>query len=208
MIVFSLVALVLVAGASSVQDAPVSTVAVPATEAPAGSATSVPLRTTVEIEIMQVLGSKTSKGGDKFPIRLAEALVVDGRTVLPKGLTGEGEVVHAAKARWGGKAGELVLAARYLDCPATAPTSTVPGTAARRIPLGYFKFGVAGKALTYEALLIPVVGAFIGGGEVDVVPGTRANAQTKEVIELTGSADMACPAPTVTIAAAAGEIKP
>ena len=159
------------------------------------TAISVPTRTAVEIEIMQALGSKTSKGGDKFPIRLSEPLVVDGRTVLPAGLTGEGEVVHAAKARWGGKAGELVLAARYLDC------------GARRISLGYFKFGRAGKALTYEALLVPVVGPFLGGGEVNMTPGTRANAQTKEIIELPGSADLACPAPAVLQPAATGETK-
>lgn len=205
----NLATIALAAFVGTVQDAaPVPVVAVPSVAAPmaAGPAAvapvaGVPARTVVEIEIMQALGSKTSKGGDRFPIRLSAPLVFEGRTVLPAGLMGEGEVVHAAKARAMGKAGELVLAARHLDCPAS------PSGPARRIALGYFKFGMAGDTRAVEAFLIPF-GMFIGGGQVDVAPGTRANAQTKEIIELPGMAEMACPAPAATQTAAAGEVKP
>lgn len=202
----AILALTVISGVAqdgAVSAAPAAPVSPVAPAAMAGIAADVvPARTVIELEIMQALGSKTSKAGDRFAIRLAEPLVIAGRTVLPAGLTGEGEVVHAAKARWGGKAGELVLAARYLECGARS------SGVERRIALGYFKFGMAGQSRTAEALFVPFVGPFIGGGEVSVAPGTRANAQTKDIIELPGSADMACPAPVVSQTAAAGEGRP
>ena len=49
--------------------------------------------------------------------------------MVPAGTPGVGEVVHAERARFGGKAGELILAARYLDFQGT------------RIPLRTLRFG-------------------------------------------------------------------
>lgn len=157
-----------------------------AADAPQAAGTTIPARASVDIEITQAFGSKTAKGGDRFTIRLAEPLVVEGRTLLPAGLTGEGEVVHAARARWGGKPGELVLAARFLDCGAT------------RIPLGYFEWGAVGKSRATEALvssmIIPLAGLVVNGGEMDVVPGARANAKVRHDVELPAAAQ-ACRAP-------------
>ena len=45
----------------------------------------------------------------------AEAVVIDGKEVIPAGTTGQGQIVHAAKSGWGGKAGELIVAVRYID---------------------------------------------------------------------------------------------
>ncbi len=202
-----MLAMLILAALGQTQDAvppvaaPATATETPSADIPATPSNAVPLRTVVEIEILQALASKTSKGGDKFPIRLSRPLVWEGRTVLPAGLTGEGEVVHAAKARAMGKAGELVLAARYLDCPASAAGP------ARRIPLGYFKMGLAGDSRAVEAMFIPF-GMFMGGGQADIAAGSRANAQTKEIIELPGGADMACPAPVATQTAAVGEVTP
>lgn len=36
-------------------------------------------------------------------------------TLVPAGTPGRGQVVHSAKSSWGGKAGELILGARYLE---------------------------------------------------------------------------------------------
>ena len=136
-----------------------------------------PALTPVEIEIVERLNSKLVRPGQRFAIRLAEPLVVDGRTVAPAGASGEGEVVHAAKAGGMGKAGELILAARFLD---------IDGT---RLPLRSLRYGRSqGKdnsgtlvaANVAAAAVLPVaslVAFVVRGGEVDVPAGTRANAR-------------------------------
>lgn len=158
--------------------------------------TTLAAKTVVDIEIAQALDSKTTKPGERFAIKLASPIIVGGRTLVPAGISGEGEVVHAAKARWGGKAGELVLAARYLDCGST------------RIALGYFNFGAAGENRTGTALgasiIVPVAGFFIAGGEMRVPPGTRANAKVRSDIQFTEGAVPACAPPDVSQSAPAG----
>lgn len=147
-------------------------------EAPAAPCCAVAARTLLEIEILDTINSKDNHNGQSFNFRLAAALVIDGRTLIPAGTPGVGEVVHAARARAMGKAGELILAARYLDLGGT------------RIPLRTLRFGQeqgrdnSGTVNTIgmvSAATIPAVSmvAFlIAGGEVRVPAGTRATAQT------------------------------
>jgi hypothetical protein len=144
----------------------------------------VPARTMVEIEIVDTINSRNNSTGQSFAIRLAAPLVIDGRTVAPAGTLGVGEIVHAARARAAGKAGELILAARYLDFGGT------------RIPLRSFRYGASqgldnsGAVNTGNlaaAAVLPVasiVGFLIAGGEVNIPAGTTANAQTAAEIRL------------------------
>lgn len=143
-----------------------------------------PLKTAVDIEIVDQIGSKISHIGDTFALRLAEPIVVDGKVVLPAGIPGRGEVIHTAKAGWGGKAGELIVTARYLDC----------GTL--RIPLGHFHFGKTGEDRAETALgvgmVVPLASFLISGGEVVVSPGARANAKVTADVDLAADAMSAC----------------
>ena len=131
----------------------------------------------VEIEIVDAVSSRRNRSGDRFALRLAEPLVVDGRVVAPAGTPGEGEVVHAAKPGIGGKAGELILAARYLD---------LDGTRIRLRSLRYGpsqgtdNSGAVGVANVVAAAVLPVasvVGFLVSGGNIDIPAGTRANAR-------------------------------
>jgi hypothetical protein len=134
-------------------------------------AITIPAMTPVELEILAPINSKTAKIGEMFPIKLVSPIVIDGRTIVPAGATGQGEVVHAAKARAAGKAGELILAARYVEWDNV------------RIPLRSFKFGrAAGENRTGTAIALGVVVAaplalFVAGGQVDVAQGAAANAK-------------------------------
>lgn len=126
--------------------------------------------TIVEISIDEPLDSKTSKIGQQFKIHLAAPLQLsDGHIVLPAGTPGVGEVIHTAQSRMGGKAGELLLVARYLDLNGV------------HIPLRGFRFGGQGKDnvnLVFAATVtIGVVGYLISGGEKRVAPGTMATAK-------------------------------
>ena len=146
--------------------------------APAPAGLLLPKTTPLIIAIEKELGSKISQAGETFPIRLVQAVSVDGVEVLPAGITGQGEVVHAKKAGLAGAAGELVLAARYLDLNG------------RRIELRSFRFLEAGEGAQAKgrdnisevnatmAVLSPLA-IFIGGGNTNVAPGTVANAKTR-----------------------------
>lgn len=150
----------------------------------AATCCTVPARTVVEIIIDDRLNSRLSSTMQAFAFRLAEPLAVDGRIVAPAGTPGVGEVVHAARARAGGKAGELILAARYLDLDGT------------RIPLRSLRYGpsqgldnsgaVNAGAMVAAAILpaASVLGYLVSGGEVDIPAGTRAHAMTSADIVL------------------------
>ena len=141
--------------------------AVAETPPPAACCTA-PVGTVVQIEVVPLLSTRTMKRGDRFEIRLAEPLVIDGAVLLPAGLTGGGEVVHAAGPSIGGKPGEVILAARYLDYDG------------RRIPLKAMKLGRAGQdngAASLAVSMVTPIGMFIPGGHVEIVAGSRANAK-------------------------------
>lgn len=173
------VAMIIGAGTASAQE----TAPPIATPAPAPCCT-VPARTPVAIEITDTVNSKANNSRDAFTFRLAEPLVVDGRVVAPAGTPGVGEVVHAARARAMGKAGELILAARYLQL------------GENRIPLRSLRVGRrqgrdnSGALTTMNvvaAATVPVlslVAIGISGGEVHVPAGTFAEAQTAAEIQL------------------------
>lgn len=119
-----------------------------------------------------------------FPIRLAAPIAVDGRVVVPAGVTGEGQVVDAATAGALGRPAKLVLAARYL---------TING---QRVPLRGFRLGAAGRDNSdaiMAASFVPYVGMlamFAKGGEIEVPAGTLGQAKL--------AADVALPLPSET----------
>lgn len=154
--------------ADAAPDAPVEPVPPPALVVPKAH----PIVISVDAE----LGSKISVTGQMFPISLAQAVVVEGIELLPAGIKGEGQVVHAKKAGLAGAAGELVLAARYLEHNG------------RRIELRSFRFMEAGESSlgkgqdntgvsNITTALAGPIGFFIWGGNTNVMPGTIASAK-------------------------------
>lgn len=142
---------------------------------------TVPANTTVELEILDLLNSSQQKRGDKFRLRVAEPLVLDGVTLIPSGIQGMGEVVHAAAARGGGAPGELLIAARWLD---------IDGQSLR---LRGLKLGVTGGDNSGMALGVSFAAGpfamYIRGREIEIPAGTRVNARLADDATL-------APAPT------------
>lgn len=136
--------------------------------------------TDVLLETLQPLSSATLKRGDKFGLRLAQALSVDGALVLPAGTTGMGEVIHAERSRSGGKPGELLLTARYLEAEG------------RQIPLRSFRVGAAGVDKSGKviglSIAIGVFAMFMRGGEIEIPAHTQAQARTAQDVDLTPAA--------------------
>lgn len=144
----------------------------PAELAPAEAMAALPVvrpDTVIELELVDAVGSRTSRPDDFFALRVAADVSQDGRVVIPAGSAAVGQVVHAQKAGGGGKAGELILAARHVETPGG------------RIRLRS-TFGAAGQHHTVASL---VTAQFIGpfamvvrGGEIVLAPGTRLVART------------------------------
>ncbi len=155
-------------GVASPAPAPAPTAAAVCCKAPQG--------TVVVVETIAMVSSRFLRTGDKFDLRLAEPLVVDGHLLAPAGATGEGEVIDSDRPGVGGKAAKLVLAARYFQY------------ANIRVPLRGFHVALAGRDQVGTSLAVSVVvglpGFFVQGGNVDVPAGTRATAKIAEDVVL------------------------
>lgn len=167
--------------------APVIPVAPPPT-APAAcpsDAKCIPALTVVTLKIGATLGSKLSVSGQTFPIMLAEPIEVDGQQLIPAGVTGMGEVVHAKKTGVG-VGGELVLAARYLDFNG------------QQIRLRSMQLGGKGKdneALTFAVgVTVGLPALFIRGKHIEVPEGSLATAKIAAQVVLPQPQAVAAPA--------------
>ena len=140
----------------------------------------------IDIVLTQVLSSKTAKKGDRFTFKLAAPVSIDGVELIPAGTPGEGEVIDASHAGLAGKAGEIVVAARFLQL------------GDRRIALRGMKLGGSGAnrtdAVMVASLAVGVVGVLIQGGDVTYPEGYPATAKLNE--------DVAAPAAPQDSAAA------
>ena len=159
------------ASASEFNIAPSSSqgVALPALPDESGPAT-VAAGTSVTLRILEPVTSRTAKRGDYFKFELVNDLRSGGNIVIPAGTAGVGQVVHAAPKGFGGRAGELIVAARCLE------------TKNGRVILRKTKFSEAGSdnvgaALT-ATMVVPIVGIFITGTSVDLGVGSVLVAET------------------------------
>lgn len=144
-------------------------------QAPAPACCTIPAGTIVQIELDQDLGSGRSRTGETFPIHLVDPIVVDGRTLIPAGARGMGEVVHAAPRRWiSHAAGELILAARFLE------------TGGIRVPLhklGFARTGREGGFLMMSGPGFVSMGQGMGGN-INVPAGTRLEAKVRGEVQV------------------------
>ena len=165
--------------------------------APPAAAKMIPALTPVTLEIGKELGSKISKPGDVFPIKLLQPIVVGGVELVPAGATGMGEVVDAKGAGMSGSAGRLILAARYLDVGGRhlrlRSMHLVMGGKSRTDLVN--NLGVAtAVALPPAALLL----LFVSGNNVAVPAGSTAEAKTAEDFALANDSATSASIPSVT----------
>ena len=137
---------------------------------------NVPAMTPVVLRIDQELTSKKSKEGDRFPIHIDEDVRIGELVVIPAGATGEGEVIHARKSGMGGKAGELIVAARFVK------------VGDQEVHLRSLNLGSSGKDRSDASLGVAIVtgpiGLFVVGGVMTIPRDTVAGAKTAEAVQL------------------------
>ena len=151
-----------------------------------GSLVTVPALTPVSVRLGEEISSNKNKPGDRFPIFIAEDVRVGDVVVIPAGSEGEGEVVHAAKSGMGGKAGELILAARFVR------------VGDQQVRLRSFGVSGAGTNHTDDALGVAIilgpVGLLVHGGARVFPRDGVAGAKTAEQILLPAREALAPPA--------------
>lgn len=133
-----------------------------AAQTTADSQRTLAANTTIELETVDHVSSKTSKTGDFFKLKVrADVLAADGAVLIPAGTPAVGQVVHAARSGGGGKGGELILAARYVELPqgqvklrsgfGAAGKARVGATLATSMVVGPFAMLIKGKDLEVPA---------------------------------------------------------
>ena len=180
--------------------------------AAAPTSVRLPELTPLRLRVMDEASSKLSKVGDRVTIMLAEPLRVTDSLAIAGGTTGTAEVIHVAKPGMGGKAGELLIAARSLDLPNGV-----------KVPLRSFRLGSAqGKNNEGLAAGLAIAGGgvgtvaamFITGGSARIPAGSEAFAKTAAGVDLPlsalvpvapaavllGAAPIASPAPAASAA--------
>jgi hypothetical protein len=123
-----------------------------------------PALTPVRLCVIGEISSKTHVKGDKVEIILAEPLRLNDTLAIPAGTRGVAEVIHSAKGGMGGKAGELLVAARSLDL---SPDLHIPLRSFRLAP-------ASGKNNEGLAMGLSIAGGVAGGIAAMVMTGGSA----------------------------------
>ncbi len=127
--------------------------------------------TPAEVELTELVTSRTAKSGDHFGVRLAEDLVLNGVVLVRAGALGQGEVIDAAPGSLAGRPGKLILAARWVEAPGL------------HLPLRSFHLAGTGHdssktvAAVAAAPYVGILALGVQGGNIDYRPGTRATAK-------------------------------
>jgi hypothetical protein len=141
-----------------------------------------PALTPVPLVIDAEISSSTNRSGDRFPLHVAEDVKLGDSVLIPAGSVGEGEVVHAAKSKGGGRAGELILAARFV---------TVDG---QQVRLRSFAAG-SGKDRSNASLGVGIAvglfGMLVRGDDLVMPAGTLVSAKTAAETQLRAAAKAA-----------------
>lgn len=173
-----------------------ATTETPAAATPIGDATAtepatpldhLPAGTIIEIRVDEPVNSKTHKTGDWYAISLSRPIMLGDAILVPAGTPGRGQVVHAAKSSWGGKAGELILGARYLEYDG------------RQIALRGMKLGGVGDNNEGIAFATMVAGGLVATPLVFAINGKNADIQTGMLATAKLTADMFPPPATAPL---------
>lgn len=152
----------------------------------------VPKNTIVAITLTQEVSSATAQRGDKFTIKLEQPIKFGEQVVIPAGVAGVGEVVHAQPKGNGGRPGEILVAARYLEFEG------------RQIPLKGFQLSAGGTDLSSASLWAL---GLVKGSETTLPVGAGGPAKLAQDLPVGGAAQTPV-SPVTAPAPAAAPVEP
>lgn len=107
---------------------------------------------------------------------------MSGALTIPAGTRGVAEVIHAAKGGMGGKAGELLIAARFLQL---GPDVQIPLRSFRLAPIaGKNNEGLATGLSIAGGVAGGIAAMMITGGAARVADGSEAFAKTASDVDI------------------------
>ncbi|MGH8109681.1 MAG: hypothetical protein ACREO1_13315 [Arenimonas sp.] len=130
-------------------------------------ASIIPLKTPIRFTLDTAISSKTAVIGSQFQLKVSEDLVINGVVVIPAGTPATGEIIHAQKSSVFGKAGELLLAIRYID---------LHGQKIRMRSFQPYQGKDATNVAMGASFAIGMFAAFIHGGEIEMPANTLVQA--------------------------------
>lgn len=143
--------------------------------APAAPPLVIPRDTPVRLMVLNEVSTKDHSAGHRFPLRVNEAVVVDGRELIPVGATAWGELTDAEKSGNVGKRGKLEATLSHIDLDG------------RSIPLegGTTSDGKSGKGETILGVLaMGPLGLFAKGNNAKIKAGEMMTAFVSEDVVL------------------------
>ncbi len=166
-------ALALAAPALAQQSAPAAAPAqapAPAAEA-APAALLVPRDTPVRLMVLNEVSTRSAKAGDRFVLRVDEAVAVGGVTVVQVGAKAWGEVTQAEESGALGRSGKLDAKLLYLEAggtrvPIGGERSSSGQAGGRQVTMGAVGFALAAPLAAPLALLAPGNNARLKAGEI------------------------------------------
>ncbi|EZP51361.1 hypothetical protein BW41_02792 [Sphingomonas sp. RIT328] len=126
--------------------------------------------------VLKEVNSRDSKPGERFKLRVNEAVVINGAVAIPVGALAWGEVVKAEGTGMAGEKGHLTAKLLYVETPAgRLPISGVRGAEGKAntagVVLGVLSFGLGGLFMRGGNALLKAGDILIG-----YVQPTGANA--------------------------------
>ena len=153
---------------------------------------TVPAGTPIQVTLDQSLASNRNRSGDDFEASLARPVVVNGKTVIPKGARVRGIVVDAKESGRLQGVAHLQIELRAVEVGSKSydlETSSVTRTGSNhnKRNLGYIGGGTAGGAL---------IGAIAGGGKGAAIGAAVGAGAGTAGAAATGKKDVLIPAET------------
>jgi hypothetical protein len=180
--------------------APATPVAADDSQTAVASSVRIPALTPVRLRVVGEVSSSSNVKGDKVRLVLAEALRFGDDLVIPAGTPGSGEVIHSAKPGMGGKAGELLVAARSLDL---APDVHIPLRSFRLDPAAAKNNqGLANGLLVAGGVAGSIAALMITGGSARIADGSEAFAKTAADVDVAVAPQRPAPVPAAPAPAA------
>jgi hypothetical protein len=140
----------------------------PVTEAPRSNGSLlVEQDTLIRLMVLNEVSSRTKKPGERFVLRVDEAVVIDGTTIIPVGAKAWGEVLSADQSGAVGKAGTLAVRLLHVEVggkplPISGESQAKGEKGTKQVVLGALGLGL----LAPLALLAPGNNAKLKAGEI------------------------------------------
>ncbi len=150
----------------------------------------VPAGTVIRVRLNDAIGSKTAQAGQTFTGSVMDAIVVDGRTLIPAGATVAGEVTDAKSAGRFKGAAELAITIRSVTvggAPHTLAASTVSQTSTGKGKRSAAMIGGGGGAGA-------LIGGLAGGGKGALIGALAGAGAGTAGAGLTGNREITLPA--------------